>query len=274
MKTIRVLTVIAAFVAVSCMVAFPAAAGGHHHRGGIAKALGAGIGHHGKSAPALAGLAGVLQSAGGHGSSHGIGVLNGNGANIGRAVSGVLANTGRNGGGYHNGGNTQGLAGLLSQGGYSRGNVQGVIGGAISNAQRHNGYYGGGGWSGGGWGGYGYPGVPYDDSYARAYRDVGIANAVAGVVSTIATQGQRTYVPVQTAGQYVRQRVVLQPAHYESTRVWIPETFDPNSGQKLGGGFYEARTQLVPETVEYRDVLVTTPAPVAVPGPSLIVGMP
>jgi len=43
------------------------------------------------------------------------------------------------------------------------------------------------------------------------------------------------------AGAYVREKVVVQPSHYESAQVWIPEIYDP-------------RTQLVPEVAEYRDV--------------------
>lgn len=125
-----------------------------------------------------------------------------------------------------------------------------------------------------------------DEAYADAIRDAAIANAVVGVVGIVAESatrsqayrygygghgaqpvygGQRGFgapgpayaqaAPVQR-GQYVRERIVIEPERYVQEQVWIPERYDPTNGRKVGGGFYETRTQLVPERVEYRDVWV------------------
>ena len=112
----------------------------------------------------------------------------------------------------------------------------------------------------GGYGGYGYR----EDQMAKAYRDVGIANAVVGLVGVLVTASQNANYPAVAvapvsappAGHWERQTVVVQPAHYESYQEWIPEIFDSRTGQRIGGGFYESRTRLVPETLQYRDVWV------------------
>lgn len=109
-----------------------------------------------------------------------------------------------------------------------------------------------------GYGGYGnnVPAYPYHaemDSAARAYRDVGLANAMVNLVGIAATAAtQNAY--ARPAGCYVREKVIVQPSHYETVRVWVPEIYDPHTGQKIGGGYYETRTQLAPEVAEYRDV--------------------
>ncbi len=108
-------------------------------------------------------------------------------------------------------------------------------------------------------------GYPYDsrdrhheeDSMARAYRDAAIANAVVGIVGIAATAAQsRTY--AAPAGQWVREKVVIAPAHYETSQVWIPEMYDPRTGAR-SGGYYENRTRLVPEVCEYREVMIAGP---------------
>lgn len=112
--------------------------------------------------------------------------------------------------------------------------------------------------AGSGYGGYGDGFRDYRhhsgmDSAARAYRDVGMANAIVNLVGIVATTAAQTS-NVRPAGYYAREKVIVQPSHYESVRVWIPEIYDPRTGQKTGGGYYETQTQLVPEVVEYRDV--------------------
>lgn len=129
-----------------------------------------------------------------------------------------------------------------------------------------------------------------DEIYADAIRDAAIANAVVGVVGIVADSATRSQAykygvnpygapgygaggygaqPVYTApsqgyaqaapverGQYVRERIVVEPERYVQEQVWIPERYDPTNGRKIGGGYHETRTQLVPERVEYRDVWV------------------
>ena len=134
-----------------------------------------------------------------------------------------------------------------------------------------------------------------DEAYADAIRDAAIANAAVSVVGIIAESATRSqaykygyggygaqpvyggyggqpgyapgpgYAPAQgyaqpaapvERGQYVRERIVVEPERYVQEQVWIPERYDPTNGRKIGGGYYETRTQLVPERVEYRDVWV------------------
>ena len=95
------------------------------------------------------------------------------------------------------------------------------------------------------------------DSMARAYRDVGIANALVGLVGVLATASQQqgyACAPASPQGYWQRQAVVVEPQRYEQYQEWIPELYDSRTGQKIGGGYYEVRTQLVPEVVEYRAV--------------------
>ena len=49
---------------------------------------------------------------------------------------------------------------------------------------------------------------------------------------------------------------MLKEAHYETYQVWIPEIYDSRTGAKIGGGFHETRTRLVPEVYGYREVWV------------------
>lgn len=123
----------------------------------------------------------------------------------------------------------------------------------------------------GGYGDYGgYGGRnDYEDEMADAYRDVGIANAVVGLVG-IAAQFAQARQYATPAQQYRTERVLVAPARYETTQVWIPESYDPRTGVKLGGGFHETRTQYVPEAYEERLVPVAYAAPVYAPAPAAI----
>jgi len=93
------------------------------------------------------------------------------------------------------------------------------------------------------------------DPYADAYRDVGIANAVVNLMGVILNSAQAAQQPVMS-GRYETQKVVVREAHYEQEQVWIPPLYDSYTGRQLGGGYYETRTQLVPEVAEYRQVLI------------------
>lgn len=107
-----------------------------------------------------------------------------------------------------------------------------------------------------------YPYDPYDGRYgdgmAKAYRDVGIANAVVGLVGVI-VQGAQNNAACQAQGHWARERVLVAPARYETRQVWIPAAFDPYTGRQLGGGYYETRTEYVPAMYEERQVLLTGP---------------
>ncbi len=119
-------------------------------------------------------------------------------------------------------------------------------------ASRH-----GGGSGYGDFGGFG--GYSHRDQYAKAYRDVGIANAVVNLIGIIATthqQQRQTVAPPRPSGHYEQQRVVLKEAHYETYQAWVPEIYDSRTGRKIGGGYHESRTRLVPEVYGYRDVWV------------------
>ena len=108
-----------------------------------------------------------------------------------------------------------------------------------------------------------------NDEMADAYRDAAIANAVVGLVGVLVSAAQQPqypqYAPVAAtpvhvtapAGHWERQVVVVQPAHYETYQEWIPEIYDSRTGQRIGGGYYESRSRLVPETFQYKDVWVT-----------------
>ncbi len=111
----------------------------------------------------------------------------------------------------------------------------------------------------------------HDDDFADAYLAVGLANAAVGLVSVLA-ENNRNAAPYPAASphsyahtcpycvaapaqqQAVRERILISPARYEKYDVWIPARFDPNTGQQLGGGFYETRTRLIPEEYEYREI--------------------
>ena len=252
-----------------CFIAQPAWAGHHHDNplGGLGKALaGAARGHGKVNLPNL----GRAIRGGGHG-----GVQN---------LGGLLAQGLFNGGGGH--GRSQNLGSLLGQG-LRNGNIghggllgQGLRNGSIGHGEIlqslmgqgvGNGYgygHGHGGYDRGYEGGYGYDGY----GMPQAYRDVGIANAVVGLVGVAAqaAQNSQCYGYSQPAAQYYNQRVLVSPARYETRQVWVPESFDPQTGAKIGGGFYENRTEMVPEVYENRMVpapVVCAPAPVAVPVP-------
>lgn len=110
-------------------------------------------------------------------------------------------------------------------------------------------------------GGYGNPwdqGYGREDEMAKAYREVGIANAVVGLVGVLvqASENSRYCEP---QGQWTRERVLISPARYETYQVWIPPAYDSRTGAKIGGGFYETRTQVIPEVYEEREVRVVSP---------------
>jgi len=230
--------------------------------GGLGKALAGAASHHGKGG-GLPNLSRAIR-VGGHSGGQNLGNLLGQGfRNSGHGGSqnlgGLLGQGLRNGSSGH--GNSQNLGGLLGQG-----LRNGSIGhGEILQSLIGQGY--GNGYGNGGYGhGYGYDNHGYD--MPEAYRDVGIANAVVGLVGIAAQAAQNSqyYQYAQPVQQYYKERVLVSPSHYETRQVWIPESFDPQTGAKIGGGFYENRTELVPEVYEERMV----PAPVAVPAPAPI----
>ena len=126
---------------------------------------------------------------------------------------------------------------------------------------------------GGGFGGpFGGPfGSPYDrheksdaHEYADAIRDVGIANAVVGLVGVIANSQPTYREPVyrepvyretQPTQRYAREKVILKEGYYEDYKVWVPEQYDSGSRDKILG-HYEMRQRWVPEVYGFRDVQV------------------
>lgn len=182
------------------------------------------------------------------GLSRGIGRSNGI-SGLSRGLSGLGGrNLGRLGSSNRNHWNNNGIGGLFG----SRNNYSGFGG------------FGGGygsGWGGGfgsGWGG-GYRHGHND--FADAYRDVGIATAAVGLVGILTNAAlaadYRAAVPAPApAGYWARQAVVVQPERYEQYQEWIPEIYDSRTGQKIGGGYHETRTRLVPQVLEYRNVWV------------------
>lgn len=102
-----------------------------------------------------------------------------------------------------------------------------------------------------------------EDEVAKAIRTAAIASAVVGVVGILAASQAQACPPQAVAvapapvprGEYITERVLVSPGHYEDVRVWIPETRDPH-GRVLGGGYYELRKRWVPEVYEYRPVWV------------------
>ena len=132
--------------------------------------------------------------------------------------------------------------------------------------------FGGGGFGSQFGGPFGGPfGNPYDrhqDSdaheYADAIRDVGIANAVVGLVGVIANSQpayresayrEPVYREVQPTRHYVREKVILKEGYYEDYKVWVPEQYDSGTRDKILG-HYEMRQRWVPEVYGYRDVQV------------------
>ncbi|HDP33990.1 MAG TPA: hypothetical protein ENN29_02650 [Candidatus Hydrogenedentes bacterium] len=92
-------------------------------------------------------------------------------------------------------------------------------------------------------------------------------NAVAGLAGALINASMNSNhiapapapaaVSAAPAGRWERQAVVLQPQRREEYKEWIPEAFDPATGRKNGGGYYEIRTRIIPEVVQYHDVWVT-----------------
>ncbi len=242
-KNTRTFGLALAIAAMLCFIAQPAYARPHGGRPllGVGKALAGAVSHHGNGGLPI--LSQALRG-GGHGRAQNLGGLLGQGLRSGS----------------FGGGHSQNMGGLLGQGlrngSIGHGEIlQSLIGQGYGNGHGRGGY--------GGYGGYGYG---YDGyGMPQAYRDVGIANAVVGLVGIAAqaSQNSQYYQYAQPTQQYYRERVLVAPARYETTQVWVPESFDPRTGAKIGGGFYENRTQLVPEVYEERAVPAPVTAPVA-----------
>ncbi len=96
---------------------------------------------------------------------------------------------------------------------------------------------------------YGVPSNAYGSGYyrdeadamAKAYRDVGIANALVSLVGVMASVSHNQSCAMSPA----------PPTVVESYSEWVPEVFDPTTGQKLGGGYYVMRPRPTPVTVRY-----------------------
>jgi len=117
---------------------------------------------------------------------------------------------------------------------------------ALLNALRNYGEYGGAGYGGIPRGGWNQP-YQYEDSMARAYRDVGIAQAVVGLVGIMVSASQHAqYTNAAPAYGAQPTPVPQQPRQYVQYQEWIPELYDQYTGQKIGGGYYETRTRLAP----------------------------
>ncbi len=246
-------------LAVVTMAAAPAFAQPHGMRGRAAgSARGAGIGmraaHAGHAAQGVRAQsgAGLLSQLGRQGVGNGRvleavrGLAQSYGSGSGYRGHGTFQGH-RTGNGYHGRGWDQRYrtgSGYQGYGYASRGARKGYIPGyGLTN----RGYYGGYGT------GYATPYAPcavpapcYDDGYSRAIRDVGLANAAVNLIGIAATAGAYAY-PAPVAVQ----PVVVQPSHYETYQVWVPEVYDPATGARIGGGYYETRTRLVPGTRPY-----------------------
>lgn len=124
-----------------------------------------------------------------------------------------------------------------------------------------------------------------DRDYASAYRDVGIASAVANMVGVIVSSqanGPVAYQPapvvryeqpapivryvqpapvvryVQPAGHYERRQVLVREGYYEEYEVRVPEFVDPRTNEVIGGHI-EIHRRWVPEVYSYQDVWVPGP---------------
>lgn len=105
-----------------------------------------------------------------------------------------------------------------------------------------------------------------DREDAKAYRDVGIANAVVGLVSVLANSplynSAPTYVSSEPAYvtcpppavRYIRQPVLVRQGYYQETRVWVQDSYDPSTGVETG--HYEIQRRWIPPVYELRDVQV------------------
>jgi hypothetical protein len=120
---------------------------------------------------------------------------------------------------------------------------------------------------------YSQYGRGYGDRYsdpnremAKAYRDVGIANAVVGLVgvlATVAAQENRAMAtpvygvqPVTApTGRIERQQVLVREGRVEEYTVWVPEHTISGTGEKVLG-HYQTRQRTVPPIYETREVWV------------------
>jgi hypothetical protein len=102
--------------------------------------------------------------------------------------------------------------------------------------------------------GYGY-GYDSEREYAKAYRDVGIANAIASVLGAVISADQNARYYRSQGGHYERRQVVITPGYYVDERVWVPDFYDPQTRTTIRG-HYEMRQRWVPEVYGYQDVWV------------------
>jgi hypothetical protein len=83
------------------------------------------------------------------------------------------------------------------------------------------------------------------DSWGRSYRDFGLQNAAASLASIAAGGAAWAYrAPAPAMCDPVRS---VPGAHYETYEIWVPEVYDPHTGMKVAGGYFEVRTRLVPD---------------------------
>ena len=114
----------------------------------------------------------------------------------------------------------------------------------------------------------------YNDRYydpnremAKAYRDVGIANAVVGLVgvlATVAAQENRAVAAtpvygaapaVAPSGRIERQQVLVREGRIEEYTVWVPEHTIPGTGEKVLG-HHQTRQRSIAPIYETREVWV------------------
>lgn len=119
-----------------------------------------------------------------------------------------------------------------------------------------------------------------DEAVARRYREVVIANAVAGLVNVltglvhppvppappvvpppaiigVGVHSVPPLPPTAPVGRWERRAVVVQPQRQEQYFEWVPEQYCSITGRKIGGGYYAVRTRIIPEVIQYQNVWVT-----------------
>lgn len=94
-----------------------------------------------------------------------------------------------------------------------------------------------------------------EDEMAKAYRDVGIANAIVNLVGVIATIDANQRVQRPAGGRYVQEKFIIKEGYYEEYEVWVPDTFDERTRETIKA-HTEVRQRWVPEVYGYRDVWV------------------
>ena len=116
-----------------------------------------------------------------------------------------------------------------------------------------------GGFGGPGAYGHGSPWGYYDrhnpyEEMADAYRDAAIANAIVNTIGILVSASQTNRAP-EPAGHYVTQRRLIKEGHYETSTVWVPETYDEANGVWIEG-HHETQRRWVPEVWEKTRVWV------------------